>query len=593
MDLIVAVNNRDIENVKKVLEQCGKNDTRLHEGKNIVHYATECCEVGFFVSFLNLLKSDDLMFLILKTDDWGRTAFDLAMEKGQFDKFKVMLELLDDLNIPRDSVLWDSNEIGDNILHRAVKSCSEDFFVCLLELLKSEPDKLKTIIFKQKYKGFTPIDLTMKYNQLNKFKIMSKLLDDLNISKEIVFWEGNKSGKNILHRAAKLNCDKGFYVHLLNSIKSEPEKLKTVLFKKDNRGFTPFDIIVQHNEFEIFKTMLEFLEDSHISKDVLLWNENLNDENILHHAAGSNFDKDFYIYLTNLLKSEPEKLKSVILKKNNYDQTPVDMIVINSNLENFKIILELIDDLQISQDIVFWNENGSNILHNVARSDVDVDFFIHLMNLLKNNPDKLKIQLTKKDYDGNTPVDLMSSFNQLKNFKILLKYLDDLQITIDNIVWNENENSDNILHHAAGSYVDEEFLIYFISINSDKFESRLLKRNNDGQSAIDLIVKYGQLKKFEIVLKFLDDLKITRDIILWNENENAENILHFAAGPDFDEDFFVYLLNLLKENPEKLKSLLSKRDNEDQTPLDIIEKHQLQEKHQHILNLLDELHISI
>lgn len=394
----------------------------------------------------------------------------------------------------------------------------------------------------------------------------------------------NEEGGDIFHHAADDHFDDKF-IYFVNRIKSDPMKMKTLLLQKDANGDIPFHVIVKNRQLRIIKAILDTNAGSEIS-DSLYMSENNEGANIFHHAADDFCNDDVFILLLDFIGSDTMKIKTFLLKKDNDGCTPFDLVVKKRLLNKLKAVLNTNAGSEILEHaIVNENAEGRNIFHHAADIYRNDGMLIHLVHFVKSDLTKVKNLLLKKDVNGDTPVDLVIKRRQLNILKAILDTSEGPEI-LDSVVSSENTKGRNIFHCVAEDYGNDDMFIHlmdFVKKDTMKMNTVLLKRDINGDTPLDLIVKEGHVNMLKAVLDTTESPEIL-DKVLSNENAESRNLFYYAADDYDNENVFICLLNFTSSDSVKLKTLLLKKDIYHDTPLDVIVKKRLLNKLKAVLN---------
>lgn len=387
---------------------------------------------------------------------------------------------------------------------------------------------------------------------------------------------GIHENNSVLHLASTLTIrnlrgkEKSILKLIVEKLKSNETEFKILLETKDSDGRTPLFLAIEYGRLDNLKILINTCKEYKILCNVLM-EENCN-ENMLHVAVEENCVDDVLNYILDLLKNEPEKLKALLLKRSDKDDTPLSKATMNRQSNKLKAMLDVCHSHKIL-DNVFAAENrwGENVFHQAAGKYCHDKVFIHILDLLKSNPEKLKALLVKRSKNDDTPLDLAAIYGQSVKLKSMLDVCHELKI-LDSVFANENEKGESLLHLAVDGYWEDDIFIYLLNLlkcEPKNLENLLLKKDDDCTYLfLNRASCYAQWNKLKAMLDVCHDFNIL-DCILTNENRRGESLFHQAVREFWEDNVFIYLVDFFKNKPEKLKSILLKKNHCGYSPVDL------------------------
>lgn len=122
--------------------------------------------------------SDKLTASLFENSENGSTPLENVAMSGKIEKFEFLLDLVVDLNIPKENV--DPNE--ENLHRNLTDYINDKFLMDWLIILYREPEMLKAFLYKTDNDGFTRFDKLVKCGLRENLGYILSFLDESNIS---------------------------------------------------------------------------------------------------------------------------------------------------------------------------------------------------------------------------------------------------------------------------------------------------------------------------------------------------------------------------------------------------------------------------
>ncbi len=402
----------------------------------------------------------------------------------------------------------------------------------------------------------------------------------LKTGKNIDLLHKYKNGQTLLH----MICNNSFIFD--NNINENSEIIESfldnildanILNEKDSNGFTPLHLAIKNNNTYIILYLLKRKEidlnikgpDGSNLLNLAIMNNNFfafkNLFNIYHCTNNEiNVDELFYNSCKTknswILKFLVSKQKPNLLHKYENDQNLLHIICSNKNMEGpFNISFELIKSLLSNSninilDINIPDKNGDTPLDLALQNNnfFTASFIVRHMDLKEQDIRNLKIikeenkklllnnicisqnnenflLLYNKEYLGDSFEDPIFYFNLLnnayskKNYKIISKLEENLDIQIKNLLEKISENNINYILINLIYNINPNFKLF------NKIIEIIENSKNDNLKNINIYKIYKDLDTFKNIQNN-NQIKIDREFIKYNKTEKAILVVDTAYG---------------------------------------------------------------
>lgn len=570
--LYIAIKNK-WENIVKILIE---NDVDMnytdHSGNSIFHLES-VTENGILESIIKKFKNEPALLknLIQSKNQNGETPFLEAIKTRKKTIVEIWIEKLYQLDILKDGMNAENNE-GYTVLHCAVRNEKNPILQLVLktfEDIKIDPEIFKTIIRKKSNNGKTPLLEAATRDNFDNFKILFEKLRQINILEEEFFLEDNWSN-NILHLGL-LSRNNFILQHVLNELNKYGEVTKTMFRNKNIEGETPllFAVRLRCNNLDNVKLLIETLEKLEILEDELKVEENCRN-NVLLLTKGQEKSHVFDFILKTLMKYN-EIFQVLIRKRNDRGESPLLLAAKWDSLENIKIIVKILRQMNILKDEIFLEDNyGYNILLCAVTSENN-GILHFVLDTLTEYPEIFDMIIRKKHSSGKNSLLFAAQWSNLENVRTLIEKLSELNILQEEI-FVEDDGLNNILHCAIENKNKHvfEFILNTLIVKYHKVlevKTIIRKKNIKGKSPLLLAVQLSNFGNMKILLKTLDELNVLKEEILVEDNYLNNILLRGFENPNVH--VFQLLIDTLMEYPESFNMLVQKKNKKGESAITV------------------------
>jgi ankyrin repeat protein len=303
---------------------------------------------------------------------------------------------------------------------------------------------------------------------------------------------------------------------IINILKNESNLLETILKQLDENNKSLLEIAIEKEHLKIIELILQQtfiinpllithtsakygsseLFDLIVQYNIIqLEADQLNNNNLIHLACYNNrfeFIKSYINYEKTLLQTNKLK-KSIILNKNNKNQTPLQIAIMK---RHEKCVIELLNSDKIDLNIKEI-ENNYSIYHLCIKYSDNKSLQI----LLGKKEKKYQEPLFIKSKKNETPLHLACQSGNLEALKILMNKLNnDLIQSVDLFLKEKNKNGSTCFHLAC---MNGHFNIVDYFLNELKINKSLLLEIADNYLNTPLLV--SALNGHERIVELLLD----------------------------------------------------------------------------------------
>lgn len=348
---------------------------------------------------------------------------------------------------------------------------------------------------------------------------------------------------------------------ILEKLYENPDEMKK-LFKLENvNGHTFLLSAVIRNNIKIVKTIFDVCDKLKLPKSELIGKSN-EGWKIIHHGIKTN--NEILLCLLVQFKSDPELLKSLIEKNNDFGETPLLIATKDSNEDAVKIIVKICKEFNIlERELKKENNSGWHVLNHVVYNN-NSNILEYMLVQFERYPKILESFLQKKDHDGDTTLLIAGRYADLNNMKIIIRKYSEFKILEKELAHN-NKDGLNVVHCAL---LNEnchvlKYLLEKCADTPNLLKSLLQQKEKHNYSPLFYAAISKNQNHIQIIFEIYDEFEISKTELL-NEHK-GQNIIHVAANKHVD--ILKYILIQFQKYPNTLKLHLQKTDFDGNTPL--------------------------
>lgn len=621
-----SAESRDLQSVRIFLEEVNKyvGSETLKElvlksdenGCNAIHYAVRNKNpeaINILIEAVNKhLSNAVLIELLMKSDRVGNTALHYAALYDDVETMKFLLVTIKNhLTVEvRKTIMLKSNNKDQTALGILVSKDHVKSTAILLSEINELFDRITTVLkFDEAKKNNSP-NLIASYSNaeiLKAFFDEKKKHHEEDALKKLIF-EKNDVQQMAIHifilndqsECIRVLCTE---VNDMFGTKTLQEMLKPTNSETDSdmnieKAEDALEFSICKNKFNAFKMLVAQMK-KHFGNDTL--NKFVLSNSIFHYLIQCEHTEFFRKYLEEMQKSSDEKtLKELILKTDDLDQTLLDVLFYNNQIEHIWSVQTAITEclgkdmfnkllLNVSNPLI-----KQSVLHSIV-SHGDCEMLRKFWIKLKENVDSENLQklIMMIDTFGQTAVHYLINFkNECESAHVFLK--DSIELLAnekltDLVVPTSREN---MLQHFA-SHGDMRMITTFwveIKRHAQKETLKKLILGKDGTS-FHMLLSRDLSDIIQILIRDVYELfgENTLNDLVSLTTPDGENMLFYCANHSSTKTFKIFLMGIKKYiSMEHLKHLLLHRDNSSQTILHILIVKRHSESIQILLNELNE-----